>query len=101
MKIILITNSTDASIGMRLAGVETVLVRTEQKARDALEKAVNSGDAGLILITDGIEKFCNEEVASIKKKGRPLLICVPDSDKGFESSGAIGDYVRNAIGINV
>ena len=101
MKILLITERTDSSIGMRLAGVETALVRDSESAEKEIAKAVADSDIGLILITDGIEKLCCDTIADIKKKGKPLLVGIPDSDKGFTSSNAVSDYVKNAIGINI
>ncbi|MBQ5994713.1 MAG: V-type ATP synthase subunit F [Clostridia bacterium] len=101
MKILLITDSTDASIGMRLAGVETVVVRNAQSAEAALKKAVLADDIALLMITDGVDKLCGEQINEVKKQGRPLIVTVPDSDKGFASSGAVSEYVKNAIGINI
>ena len=53
------------------------------------------------MITDGVDKLCGEQINEVKKQGRPLIVTVPDSDKGFASSGAVSEYVKNAIGINI
>lgn len=101
MKIKLITDRNDTAIGMRLAGVDTTLVRDADTAQSELDKAKQQDDIGLLLITRNIEKMCHEAVLSIKQVGRPLLIEIPDADSDASSSGAITEYIREAIGIEI
>ncbi|MBE6827812.1 MAG: hypothetical protein E7514_04245 [Ruminococcaceae bacterium] len=101
MIIRLITERTDASIGLRLAGVQTTVARNSEQAQKALDNISLDGNTGILLITSGIEKLCPDTVREIKKTGRPILVTVPDADTGFASSGAISDYVRDAIGISI
>lgn len=101
MKMLLITDRTDAMIGLRLAGVETALVRNKEDAEAEFLKASNDKDLGILLITSGIEKMCSETVAAIRQNGRPLISTVPDSDKSSGVGSAITDYIANAIGIKI
>lgn len=98
---LLITDRTDAMIGMRLAGVETALVRDKQSAEAEFEKALSDGDIAILLITSGIEKMCSEKVNEIRQAGNPLISTVPDSDKSSGIGSAITDYIANAIGIKL
>lgn len=101
MKMLLITDSTDASIGMRLAGVETALVRNKRDAEAEFNRALEDEDLGLLLITSGIEKLCKEKISEIKQAGRPLISTIPDSEKSSGVGSAITDYIANAIGIKI
>lgn len=101
MKIKLLTSRTDASIGLRLAGVETVLVRTADQAVQAIEELRSQQDTGLLLITAEMENWCSEQLAAIRRQGRPLVTSVPDSKNGFNQSDTISDYIKNAIGIQI
>lgn len=101
MKIKLITENTDASIGLRLAGIETVCKHNPQSLRHELETAAAEEGLGLLLITPGVEKICPDIIREIRQNGRPLLVTVPDSESGFESSNVISEYVHNAIGIKI
>ena len=101
MIITLITRRTDSSIGLRLAGVKTELVRSQEAALKALEKVCEDGETGILLITGEIEKFCPDKLAEIRKKGRPIVVSVPDSANGNTASNAITDYIQNAIGIKI
>ena len=101
MKIKLITERTDASIGLRLAGVESVCVRNSAAAAEQLDIARNDADMGVLMFTPGVEKLCPDMIAEIRSAGRPLLVTVPDSDGRHESANVISDYIQNAIGIKI
>ena len=54
MKMYLISDNVDTQTGMRLAGVEGVVVHEREELRQALENALADRDIGIILLT---EKF--------------------------------------------
>ena len=57
MKMYLISDNTDTYTGMRLAGVEGVIVHERNELKDALEKTIADKEVGIILLT---EKFGRE-----------------------------------------
>ncbi len=99
MKTVLITERTDASIGLRLAGIESVCTRSAEKAAAALEEISRDENVGVLLITPGIDQMCPELTAEIRAKGRPLIVSVPDGR--HENTNAIKEYIQNAIGIKL
>ena len=46
MKYFVITDSTDTQVGLRLAGIEGVVVREEAEVRQAVELAARDSDHG-------------------------------------------------------
>lgn len=54
MKMYLISDNIDTYTGMRLAGVEGIVVHERQELREALENAIADKEIGIILLT---EKF--------------------------------------------
>ena len=48
----LISDNVDTYTGMRLAGVDGVVVHEKQELRDALETAMNDKSIGIILLTE-------------------------------------------------
>ena len=54
MKMFLISDNIDTCTGMRLAGVEGVVVHERDELKDALEKAIANKEIGILLLT---EKF--------------------------------------------
>ena len=57
MKMFLISDNIDTYTGMRLAGVEGVVVHEREELRRALEDAIANKENGIILLT---EKFGRE-----------------------------------------
>lgn len=57
MKMYLISDNADTYTGMRLAGVEGVIVHERNELKDALEKTIADKEVGIILLT---EKFGRE-----------------------------------------
>lgn len=101
MQMLLITENTDAMIGMRLAGVESVRIKTQSEALAAIEKASSNSEIGIILITSKIEGMCPEAVSKLKQSNRPLLSVIPDGNGSGRNRNAITDYIRDAIGIKI
>ena len=57
MKMYLISDNVDTYTGMRLAGVEGVVVHERSELKESLEYAVSDKEIGIILLT---EKFGRE-----------------------------------------
>ena len=75
MKMYLISDNVDTLTGMRLAGVDGIVVHEKDELREAIENAMNDKTVGVILLT---EKFGREfpDLLDEIKLGRsmPLLI---------------------------
>ena len=101
MKMLLITDSPDAIIGMRLAGVDTVRVKNPEAAQKAIKNVYSDSEIGIVFITASIEKMCKNEIFQLKQAGRPLVAVIPDSDGSGQSANAIAEYIADAIGIKI
>ena len=102
MKIFLISDNNDTAIGLRLAGIEGVVVHTESEVAAALENAAADEDIGLVLITEKLCASCSELILARKQAGaRPLLVEIPDRDSEGRAGDSITRYVREAVGIKV
>ena len=75
----LISDNTDTLTGMRLAGVEGILVRSRDQVKKALEDAVSDKDNGILLLTESLGKQY-PDLVRITRTGHkmPLLIEIPD-----------------------
>ena len=56
MKMFLISDNIDTCTGMRLAGVEGVVVHERDELKDALEKAIANKEIGILLLTEKIRQ---------------------------------------------
>ena len=54
MKMYLISDNIDTYTGMRLAGVEGVVVHERDELREALERTIADKEIGIILLTEKI-----------------------------------------------
>ncbi|MBR3416737.1 MAG: V-type ATP synthase subunit F [Clostridia bacterium] len=79
MKYFLISDNTDSATGMRLAGVEGVVVAGREEALRALFSAAGNPDIGIILVTEKLCALLEDEIEKIKRSERECLIVgIPD-----------------------
>ena len=98
----LISDNIDTLTGMRLAGVDGVVVHERQELRKEMEAAMNDKTIGILLLT---EKFGREfpDLVNEMKLGRtmPLLIEIPDRHGTGRKKDFITSYVNEAIGLKL
>lgn len=102
MKMFLISDNVDTQTGMRLAGVESVVVHERQEFQEALERAVKDPEVGVVLITEGFgRKF--PDIISDKKVElkRTLIVEIPDRHGTGRRPDFITAYVNEAIGLKL
>jgi len=102
MKMYLISDNRDTYTGMRLAGVEGVIVHERQELKEALEAVFQDREIGIVLLT---EKFGREfpdliDEARLSRR-QPLFIEIPDRHGTGRKENFITDYVSEAIGLKL
>lgn len=102
MRFFLISDNSDAMNGMRLAGIEGAVVRSDADLKQVLEKIFADQDIGMILVTEKIsetyQKMLDEVLAN---QTGPMLVTVPSTGGSAAGKGRIARYVREAIGIKI
>ena len=102
MKFFCISDNTDTQIGMRLAGVEGIVVHTSDEFSQALDKACKDAEIGLVLISHKLMKLCPEKIYTIKLRSKyPLVVEIPDRHGDSNISETITEYVRESIGLKI
>ena len=56
MRMFLISDNVDTLTGMRLAGIEGVVVHEKQEIKQALDEVLSQKDIGIILMTEKLGK---------------------------------------------
>lgn len=102
MKMYLISDNVDTYTGMRLAGVDGVVVHERSELKEALEKTLKDKTIGVVLLT---EKF-GREFPDILDQFRlerklPLLVEIPDRHGTGRKKDFITSYVTEAIGVKL
>lgn len=102
MKLYLISDNVDTLTGMRLAGVEGVVVHTLPELKEAMRKACADPEIGILLLTERFGRDFPEYVNSEKLAHRmPLIIDVPDRHGSGRSADFITRYIDEAIGLKL
>ncbi|MEE3428222.1 MAG: V-type ATP synthase subunit F [Ruminococcus sp.] len=102
MKYYLISDNVDTQMGMRLAGIEGVVVHSEEHIRESLLKAMNDPEIAVILMTETLVSKCPDLVYDLKlNRQRPLIVEIPDRHGNGRTADSITKYVQEAIGVKL
>ena len=102
MRFYLISDNVDTAMGMRLAGIEGVVVHEDSEVRDALTKAMDYDDVAVILMTERLVSLCPDLVYNLKLNHKqPLIVEIPDRHGNGRAKDSITRYVRDAIGVKI
>ena len=101
MKIFLISDNVDTQTGLRLAGIDGVVVHERNELKNALESVLLNKEVAIILITEKLSFEFPEIIDDIKlHRNEALLVTIPDRH-GLGRSDFITSYVEDAIGLKL
>ena len=98
----LISDNSETYTGMRLAGVDGVIVHERPELKEALESAMNDTSISIILLTEKFGREFPDIIDEIKLERKlPLLIEIPDRHGTGRKKDFITSYVNEAIGLKL
>lgn len=102
MRTFLISDNVDTATGMRLAGIEGVVVHERKEFLDAFHKVMDMNDVDIVFVTELLSAKFPDVVASIKLNyKRPLVLEIPDRHGSKKRADFITSYINEAIGIKL
>ena len=102
MKMYLISDNIDTQIGMRLAGVEGVVVHTAEEVSAELDRIFIDSSIGIVLLTEKLGKLIPDKISSLKMNTPiPLIVEIPDRHGSRDIVNSINNHVREAIGLKL
>ena len=102
MQFYVISDNVDTQMGMRLAGMEGIVVHEADEVKKAIDEAIENKDIAIILITQKLVELCYDTIYQLKLScKRPLIVEIPDRHATSHISTTISKYVENAIGIKI
>lgn len=102
MKFFLLSDNIDTQMGMRLAGIEGIVIHTREEVLRELEKAMHREDVAVILMTTKLIQTCPKIISEIKlKQKKPLIVEIPDRHGSAKVGETIDGYVSEAIGVKL
>ena len=102
MKFYLISDNIDTQMGMRLAGIEGIVVHEKDEVISALDNAMKDKDNAIILMTEKLISLCSEQVYDYTLNcPKPLIVEISDRHGTSEVTKTISGYVNEAIGLKI
>ena len=98
----LISDNHDTLVGMRLAGIEGILVNETEEILEAIDTAVSMSDVGILVVTEKISAKIPDVIQRLRENGDlPLVIEIPDRHGTNRGPDFLTRYVRDAIGVKM
>lgn len=102
MKSFLISDNHDTWVGMRLAGIDGIVIHERKDVIEVMKAAMIDPDIGIIILTEKIVDLAREEIMEYKIKNRkPLIIEIPDRHGTTRGQDVITNYIRESVGIRI
>mgnify|MGYP006277755091 CR=1 FL=1 len=88
--------------GFKLVGIDGEAVDSAEGAREALGKAFDSGETGIVVITERVAETIREDIEKYTYgQAFPLIIEIPDREGPLEGRISIREMVNAAVGVKV
>lgn len=102
MRMFLISDNVDTYTGMKLSGVQGVVVHTRPELKEQLDNVLADKTIGIVLITEKLSKEFPEIINDVKlNKKIPLVVEIPDRHGTGRRPDFITAYVNEAIGLKL
>jgi V/A-type H+-transporting ATPase subunit F len=102
MKFFAISDNIDTITGLRLAGIKGVVVHERAEVIEALEKAVEDNDIGIIIMTELLAEMLQDEVKEIRLDAtKPIITIIPDRHGERRRPDYITNYIKESIGLKI
>lgn len=102
MKVFMISDNTHTLTGMRLSGVEGVVVHEREEILKELAKVKKNRDIGIILITELLAERVKLELNEIKlSSSLPIIVEIPDRHGTRRPPDFLTRYIRESIGLKI
>ncbi|MFN2108152.1 MAG: V-type ATP synthase subunit F [Anaerolineae bacterium] len=101
MKIIVIGHP-DAVLGFSLTGINGQIATTAEEVQKAIDGVLTMPDVGIVLITDDVAKFIEEQLNQMMLRStRPLFIEIPGPEGMRAGRPSLSEVIQKTIGIRM
>lgn len=102
MKVFVISDNAHTLTGMRLAGVEGVVVHEKEEVLNELKKIKESRDTGILIVTELLAEKVHKELVRMKlSSSLPIIIEIPDRHGSRRPTDFLTKYIRESIGLKI
>ena len=97
---VMVIGSQDAVLGFSLVGVHGKAVTTAAETNQALDDAMASEDAGIILVTEDVASLIETRMDQLKLRSTvPLVVEIPGPQGEATDRPSLNEVVLRAIGV--
>jgi len=98
----LLSDNSDTWEGMRLSGVDGVILHRREEVENKIKELLKSNEIGIVLITEKLRLLCSEYINSVMLSYKqPLFLEIPDRHGFGRSKTSITDYIKKSIGLKL
>lgn len=98
----LLSDNIDTQMGLRLVGIEGVVIHTKEELHNQLNRLSNDAEIGIVLITTVALNLDSKEIYRRKiEEPRPLIVEIPDRHDSVDIGEVINSYISEAIGLKI
>ncbi|MCJ7790517.1 MAG: V-type ATP synthase subunit F [Candidatus Atribacteria bacterium] len=102
MKVFIISDNTHTLTGMRLSGIEGVVVHEREEILKELAKVKEKRDIGILLITELLAERVQLELNKMKlSRSLPIIVEIPDRHGTRRPPDFLTRYIRESIGLKI
>lgn len=102
MQFYLISDNVDTLIGMRLAGIDGIVVHKAEEVRNNLQQITDNKEIAVILITEKLVNLCHDLIYDYKlNRKQPLIVEIPDRHATSNITETLSSYIESAIGLKI
>jgi V/A-type H+-transporting ATPase subunit F len=102
MRCWLISDNADTLTGMRLAGVDGVIVHTREELLPALQQAMQTEEIAVIMLTEKLSALAAGEITAQKSRNAlPLVVTIPDRHGSTDMTASISRRLAETVGIHI
>ncbi|MEW9123659.1 MAG: V-type ATP synthase subunit F [Thermotaleaceae bacterium] len=102
MRVHLISDNADTLVGMRLAGIEGVVLHEKEAVLKELTSVKEDKTIGILIVTEKILNMAKAEFMNLKiSTNCPLIVEIPDRHGFSREKDYITRYIKDSIGIKI
>lgn len=102
MKLFFISDNHDTWVGMRLAGIEGVLLHEKEEVLQTLKTVTTDPEMGIVILTEKIVDLAPDVIMEYKLKNKkPLIVEIPDRHGTTRGADCITSYIKDSVGIHI
>lgn len=102
MRAYLISDNHDTQVGLRMAGIEGVVVHGSEETRLAVEEALTHEDISILVVTELAASQIPDMIQNLRERSEaPIVVEIPDRHGTRRDSDFLTKYVRDAIGVKM